>query len=385
VKFRLIKKLQPPTDNKNPMQLSTPKIATMTIALLAVTPIWAAGPPAPSILSNPLAITLLVLMALLLIIIGVLANILIGAAELRLKKSKAGAPALILLVGSTLLSQGKLWAQEVVAEAAPKMIGGMNASTFYLIATVLFLELFIIIALLMNIRFLIRAEKSKFVQATATGEAVKEKKAKQLSWWDRINLFKPIDEEKDLDLGHDYDGIRELDNRLPPWWLYGFYITIIFAAIYLYRFHVSHTAPSSKEEFEMAIAKGEADVKAYLKLKGESVDENTVTVLTSAEDIAAGQKIFLTPGKCVTCHGEEGGGNAIGPNLVDNYWIYSGDIKTIFKTVKYGAKNGMKSWKDELSAKEMAQVSSYVKSLKGTKPNNPKEPQGNLYVEDATK
>ena len=237
----------------------------------------------------------------------------------------------------------------------------------------------------MNIRFLIRAEKSKFVQATATGEAVKEKKAKQLSWWDRINLFKPIDEEKDLDLGHDYDGIRELDNRLPPWWLYGFYITIIFAAIYLYRFHVSHTAPSSKEEFEMAIAKGEADVKAYLKLKGESVDENTVTVLTSAEDIAAGQKIFLTPGKCVTCHGEEGGGNAIGPNLVDNYWIYSGDIKTIFKTVKYGAKNGMKSWKDELSAKEMAQVSSYVKSLKGTKPNNPKEPQGNLYVEDATK
>jgi cytochrome c oxidase cbb3-type subunit 3 len=367
------------------MQLSLPKIATIILALIAVTPLWAAGPPAPSILSNPLAITLLVLMALLLIIIGVLANILIGAAELKLKKNKASVNILAFLLGATFLNQGDLWAQEVVAEAAPKMIGGMNASTFYLIATVLFLELFIIIALLMNIRFLIRVEKKKLASASVTNEPIKEKKLKQLSWWDRINLFKPIDEEKDLDLGHDYDGIRELDNRLPPWWLYGFYITIIFAAIYLYRFHVSHSAPSSKEEFEMAVTKGEADVKAYLKLKGESVDENTVTLLTSAEDIAAGQKIFLTPGKCVTCHGEEGGGNAVGPNLVDDYWIYSGDIKTIFKTVKYGAKNGMKSWKDELSAKQMAQVSSYIKSLKGTKPKNPKEPQGNLYIEDGAK
>jgi cytochrome c oxidase cbb3-type subunit 3 len=247
----------------------------------------------------------------------------------------------------------------------------------------LFLELFIIIALLINIRYLIRTEKSKLSTKAATA-FTKEVKGNQLSWWDRINLFKPISEEKDLDLGHDYDGIRELDNRLPPWWLYGFYITIIFAGIYLYRFHVSHSAPSSKEEFEMAVAKGDADVKAYLELKGETVDENTVAVLTAANDLSAGQKIFLTPGKCVTCHGEDGGGNAVGPNLTDDYWIYSGDIKTIFKTVKYGAKNGMKSWKDELSAKEMAQVASYVKSLHGTKPKNPKAPQGNLYQEGAT-
>lgn len=368
------------------MQPLTLKIVTMSAVLLAATPLWAAGPPAPSLLTNPLAMTLLVLMGLLLIIIGVLANILIGAAELKLKKNKASSSTytILLLVAATFVSQGNLWAQEATAEVAPKMIGGMNASTFYLIATVLFLELFIIIALLINIRFLIRAEKSK-LPVEAVSESPVKIKAKQLSWWDRINLFKPIDEEKDLDLGHDYDGIRELDNRLPPWWLYGFYITIIFSIIYLYRFHVSHAAPSSKEEYEMAVARGEAEVKAYLKLKGESVDENSVTLLTSTEDLAAGQKIFLTPGKCVTCHAEDGGGNAVGPNLTDDYWIYSGDIKTIFTTVKYGAKNGMKSWKDELSAKEIAQVSSYVKSLHGTKPKNPKEPQGNLYVEDAKK
>ena len=118
-----------------------------------------------------------------------------------------------------------------------------------------------------------------------------------------------------------------------------------------------------------------------MKLKGESVDENTVTQLTEASDLAAGQKIFLSPGKCVTCHGAEGGGNAVGPNLTDDYWIYSGNIKTIFKTIKYGAKNGMKSWKDELSAKEMAQVASFIKSLHGSNPKNPKEPQGTLYKE----
>ena len=369
------------------MRILSYVVSALLLSVLTTSPVWAAGPPAPSILSNPLALTLLVLMGLLLIIIGILANILIGAADLKLQKNKftGKIPAALLLLSVTLLNQTTLLAQNAAAavtEAAPKMIGGMNTSTFYLIASVLLLELFIIIALLINIRYLIRTEKAS-MSAKVEVAFTKEVNANQLTLWDRINLFKPISEEKDLDLGHDYDGIRELDNRLPPWWLYGFYITIIFAGIYLYRFHVSHSAPSSKEEYEMAVAKGEADVKAYLELKGETVDENTVNLLTAANDLAAGQKIFLTPGKCVTCHGEEGGGNAVGPNLTDDYWIYSGDIKTIFKTIKYGAKNGMKSWKDELSAKEMAQVASYVKSLHGTKPKNPKAPQGNLYTEGA--
>lgn len=369
------------------MRILSYAVTVLAMSVLTLTPAWAAGAPAPSILNNPLALILLVLMGLLLIIIGVLANILIGAADLRTQKNKLAQKltVMVALMAVFGLNPGKLLAQEVATKTThtvPALIGGMNASTFYLIATILFLELFIIIALLINIRYLIRTEKSKLTSQAETFVS-KEEKANQLNLWDRINLFRPISEEKNLDLGHDYDGIRELDNRLPPWWLYGFYITILFAGIYLYRYHVSHTAPSSKQEFETSVAKGEAAVKAYLELKGESVDENTVIQLTSGTDLTAGQKIFLTPGKCVTCHAEDGGGNAVGPNLTDEYWIYSGDIKTIFKTVKYGAKNGMKSWKDELSAKEMAQVSSYVRSLKGTKPKNPKAPQGNLYSEGA--
>lgn len=154
--------------------------------------------------------------------------------------------------------------------------------------TVLFLELFIIIALLINIKFLLKTEKEKLATAVETEEV----KANKLSWWDRFNKLSPVSEEADLDLGHDYDGIRELDNRLPPWWLYGFYLCIIFAGIYLWRFHVSHTGPSSKQEYERSVARADAKIQEYLKQKGESVDENTVTLLTSADDIQAG-KLYL--------------------------------------------------------------------------------------------
>jgi cytochrome c oxidase cbb3-type subunit III len=359
------------------------------LLLLTSQPVWAAGPPAPSIFSNPLAVIFIILMLVLLIVIGILANIVIGAADVKLKRrlalktNKAG-----MLLTALLLSSSLLFAQDAgtgTVAGASKSIAGMEASTFYIMVTVLFLELLVIIALLINIKFLLKQEKAKLVApVTAEEKVIAEKeKANQLSWWDRFNKLRPVSQEAELDLGHDYDGIRELNNRLPPWWLYGFYLCIIFAVVYLWRFHVSHTGPSSKEEFEISIAKADLRVKEYLKKKGDAVDENTVKLLTSAEDIAAGKAIFLDPAKCPACHGADGGGNAVGPNLTDDYWIYGGNIKDIFKTIKYGTNKGMRSWKDDLSAKQMAQVSSYVKSLVGTKPANPKDPQGDLYKEEA--
>lgn len=360
------------------------------ILLWALQPAWAAGPPAPSPFSNPMIIMLVILMLLLLIIIGILGNILIGAADVKLKKKKAmekGRSVTAVLVIFMLLSSTGLFAQGTTPETtatAAKTIAGMSAGTFYIMAGVLFIELLIILGLLINIKFLLKTEKEKFVTETATPEQIAEIKRNKLSWWDRFNKLKPVSEEADLDLGHDYDGIRELDNRLPPWWLYGFYFTIIFAGIYLWRYHVSHTAPSSKEEYERSVAKAEARIQEYMKKKGDAVDENTVKLLTSADDIAAGKAIFTDPSKCVVCHGPEGGGNAIGPNLTDDYWIYGGNIKDLFKTIKYGAKNGMKSWKDDLSPKQIAQVASYIKTLRGTKPANAREPQGELYKEEET-
>lgn len=353
--------------------------------ILSVQPARAADPPAPSLFSNPLAISMLVLMVLLLIIIGILANILIGTADLKLKKKKndkSGVLGTLLLIGF-MLAGPALFAQgtpdATAASTASKTIGGMPSSTFYVMATVLFLELFIIIAMLINIKFLLKAEKEKLLSAAE----MEEVKKTRLSWWDKFNNLRPVSQEAELDLGHEYDGIRELNNRLPPWWLYGFYLTIVFAGIYLYRFHVSHTGPSSKEEYDHAVASAQVRIDEYLKKKGESVDENNVTLLTGAEDLKAGKAIFTDPSKCPACHTADGGGNTVGPNLTDNYWLYGGGIKDIFKTIKYGTNKGMRSWKDDLSPKQIAQVASYVKSLKGTKPANPKEPQGTLYEETA--
>jgi len=253
-------------------------------------------------------------------------------------------------------------------------IAGLSSEAFYLMASVLFVELLVIFLLLLNVRGLLRAEK----HATEKRRKVIAWKQQWTSLWAKLNQFKPVEKEADIDLGHDYDGIRELDNRLPPWWLYGFYLTIITAGIYLYRFHVSHTGPSAEQEYVAAVAKADIEVKEYLKKKGDQVDENTVAMLTAAEELAAGKAIFTQ--SCVACH-SEGGAGSVGPNLTDDYWLHGGDIKSIFKTIRYGV-NAMPQWQNSFSNKQIAELASYVKSLKGTHPANPKPPQGSLLNEE---
>ncbi|OSZ77078.1 hypothetical protein CAP36_11695 [Chitinophagaceae bacterium IBVUCB2] len=351
-------------------------LVLIVIFLISFQSAWAAGPPAPSLFSNPLALILIILMILLLIIIAILAGILVGAADVKLKKRKKGNSSVVTsgLMILFLLSGSSLLAQDVAADTTTttvaKTIGGMPASTFYIMATVIFLELGLIIALLINIRFLLKNEKEKLVVADEP-ETIEAKKNK-LSWWDRMNKLRPVSQEAELDLGHEYDGIRELNNKLPPWWLYGFYLTIIFAVVYLWRFHVSHTGPSSQQEYEISIAKAELKTQEYLKAKGDAVDENTVTLLKGTEDLAAGKIIYMK--SCASCHTETGAGN-VGPNLTDNYWIHGNDVKSIFKTIRYGI-NAMPQWQNTYSNKQLAQVTSYIKTLVGTNPPNGKAAQG---------
>jgi cytochrome c oxidase cbb3-type subunit 3 len=327
-----------------------------------------------------MAVTLMILMLLLLIIIGVLANILVGAADVKMKKQKTGAgssaPAAAVLTLFLLLAGSSVFAQDVSATtqtaAVAKNIGGLSPTTFYIMAAVLFLELAVILVLVINIKLLLKAEGIKLAETLPLAV----KKPVQ-SWWNRLNKFKPVEQEADIDLGHDYDGIRELDNRLPPWWLYGFYLTIVFAGIYLWRFHVSHTGPSSVEEYERSVAKAETRIKEYLKQKGEAVDENTVNFLSSANDLEEGKIIYMK--SCAACHKDAGGGD-VGPNLTDEYWLHGGDVKSIFKVIRYGY-NAMPQWQNTYSNKQIAQVASYIKSLKGTNPPNPKAPQGEVFKE----
>jgi cytochrome c oxidase cbb3-type subunit III len=380
------------------------RVAIILLALftLGTQPVWAAGPPAESAFSNPLVIVMISFMVVLLIVIAILGNILLGTAELKLNKWKkdqekkkpgiqvAAMLTGLLLLGNSLMAQTTTDANSQSGNTVANTVAGMSTSTFYVMAAVIFLELIVILGLLLNIRGLLKVEKEKaFAETTEGVVATAAPKKKQLNWWDKFNKFRPVEQEADLDLGHNYDGIRELDNRLPPWWLWGFYITIVFGAIYLYRYHISHSAPLSHEEYTIAVEKADQEVKEYLKQKGETVDENTVTML-GADDIAAGKKIFTDPTKCITCHGNDGSGMVngtpgIGPNLTDDYWLHGGDIKSIFKTIKYGVDGkGMPAWGNTYSPKQLAQLASYVRSLHGTNPPNPKAPQGELYKDDNT-
>ncbi len=194
---------------------------------------------------------------------------------------------------------------------------------------------------------------------------------------------KPIEQEGEIVLDHNYDGIKELDNKLPPWWLYGFYITIVFAGVYLARYHI-FDGVTNAEEFEIEMEDARLAVEEYKKNAKDLVDVNTVALLTDASDLNAGKTIFTE--KCVVCHKADGGGS-IGPNLTDEYWILGGGIKNVFNTISEGGRDGkgMVAWKTELSAIEMAQVGSYLLSFQGTTPAEPKDPEGEIWVDpDAT-
>ena len=182
----------------------------------------------------------------------------------------------------------------------------------------------------------------------------------------------PIEEEHTILMHHEYDGIRELDNNLPPWWVWMFFATVIFAVVYLLNYHVFKTGDLQVKAYEKEIKRSEKEVKAYLSKMSMNVDETNATLMADAGDLDKGKAIFET--NCVTCHNPKGEGN-IGPNLTDINWIYGYDIKEVFKTVKTGTPNGMPEHNSKFNPVQIQQVASFVLSLKEVKG---KEPQGDI-------
>jgi len=189
----------------------------------------------------------------------------------------------------------------------------------------------------------------------------------------------PIENEADILLDHDYDGIKELDNKIPPWFHALFWGGIIFGIVYMTQYHIIGSGNVQEEEYMAEVQL--ANVQRQILIKtGAFVNEETVTKLTDMGSLNSGKEIFTK--NCVSCHGANAEG-LIGPNLTDEYWLHGGGIQNVFKTIKYGVPSkGMISWESQLDPKKIQEVGSYILSLKGTNPPNGKAPQGDKYTEE---
>jgi cytochrome c oxidase cbb3-type subunit 3 len=187
------------------------------------------------------------------------------------------------------------------------------------------------------------------------------------------NIAMSEHQEKDRLLDHNFDGIQELDNDLPPWWVYLFYLTIIFSIGYFLMYHILGEWPLQEAEYQN-------ELQAAAELKAELAAANPAPVvlapLTDAAALDNGKNIWIE--RCAQCHLDDGGGS-IGPNMTDNYWIHGNDYATFIRIVNDGILDkGMLAWKGILTPQEINEVTSYMVTLQGTTPKTPKAPQGEL-------
>lgn len=346
----------------------------LSLLLLPALPVLARAEETVSSAAHPVSVVMISVMITLAIVILFMGNIMITSYQIQKKKNagsqvpKASAIVILLfLAGSVGFAQD---AAPVAAVTVRDWVSGLDNTTMIFMVSIIALELIIIFYMLSVFRSFSRMGKEK------SAPAVKKDK---WAWFEKLNRTKTVDakSEQEFNLGHDYDGIEELDNPTPPWWQWGFVLSVVFAVVYLWVYFVSYSAPNQYQELEIANAKAEKQIQAYMASSANLIDENTVTLMTDEKDISAGQKIFVA--NCSACHMADGGGS-VGPNLTDKYWIHGGTINDIFRTIKNGVpEKGMISWKNDLTPKEIAQTASFIHSLQGTKPANPKDPEGELH------
>ena len=297
--------------------------------------------------------------------------------------SKKYIPTLLLLLSSLTT----IWGQAVTTEPAANTQGFSNImSTVFMVLSVLLFVIVIAVVVRTNsmlTKHLIRVESAKHgivsPGESAELDAVEEDFFTRLrkKYWENPV---PREKEGDITLDHNYDGIRELDNHLPPWWVNMFILTIIWAVGYMWFYHWGGTGLNQDDEYKTEVAEAKKEIAIALAGKANSVDEASVTALTDSGALGEGELTFKS--LCAACHGQKGEG-LVGPNFTDEYWIHGGGIKNVFKTIKYGVPDkGMIAWAAQLKPADMQKVASYILTLKGTNPPNPKAPQGVIWQEE---
>ncbi len=374
---------------KNKTMKSAAKALSLATLMASTTTAWAQEASAaadatttwfPEVYSSSVAYLLLAMAFVLVLVIYTLGNALRSAAEHHISTKKAGGAGVVILYLSSLSLQAQ--------DASGGSYDYVSANMVYGLLAIVILEVLVVFYLSSLITSMLKKEEKMEEVATEASEeaqAAAEKEKLPMGWMEVLYKVNTEEDVKRLDLGHNYDGIHELDNKVPSWWQWAFAASVLFGVVYLFRYHILQTAPNQREELRIAMEKADADIAKYMAAKGEMIDENTVAFLDNSTDIAKGRELYLRPGACVACHGEDGSGivggyPGVGPNLVDEYWLHGGSVQDVFKTIKYGVpEKGMIAWKDNYSAKEMAQITAFVLSLQGSNPTQQKEPQGQLY------
>ncbi len=334
--------------------------------------------------SNTLFNVMLAVIVLLLLVIIGMAEMVKAGAKRNIERAKnkkhipgktiIGIMLLFLFASPALYAQAAGAENVAVINSAPFDYWGMGAATFF--------TMFVIILLEVLIAFMLFRSGISLVKTEAAMIAVKNIRTEP-SLLEKLNASVAVEQEESIMMNHEYDGIRELDNDLPPWWKYGFYLTIVVSVVYLLHYHVFQTGKLSLEEYEQEMKDGAVALAEYQKNSKDLVDENSVKLLTDETTINEGKTIFKQ--NCIACHGEFGQG-IIGPNFIDDYWVYGGSVNDIFRSIKYGRPKGMKAWKDELGPAKIQAVVSFIKSLRGTNPPGDIRPkEGELYIEGGAK
>lgn len=171
---------------------------------------------------------------------------------------------------------------------------------------------------------------------------------------------------------HEADGIQELDNKLPRWWLLLFYITIVFAFLYLMYFHVLGLGKGQHDRYAEEVARAEARIAAREARASDQIDWSRPSIEPAVLD--RGAEIYAA--NCASCHHSTGRG-LIGPNLTDAYWIHGATFDDTMHVIAEGVlEKGMQAWKNLLSREQRYAVASYIYSLRGSNPDSPREPEG---------
>lgn len=296
-----------------------------------------------------------------------------------IKIRKALFSGFVLLLGFSVTNAG--FAQQAVEEQSIK-----SASTILIALGVLMGITIIVLLVCLYVIYALNLILNKEERKTRQ-KAVKDT-GPALSLWQKLNhrfgagKLVSVEEEEEIMLDHTYDGISELNNHMPPWLKYLFYVSIIFAVVYVLHYLVLETGKLQIEEYQEELAEAAKIAEAKSLLAGNTIDENNVTLVTEAAALATAQTLYVQ--NCAACHGADGGGG-VGPNLADEYWLHGGSLQDIFKVIKYGVQEkGMIPWQDKLSPEEMQDISSYILTLQGTTPSNPKAPQGEKYEGEKT-